>query len=144
MRAHKLDLRPRRQIEQQRNFLAIKFLRKSHDWLGIPRRAIRRSEDADIDRFLLDDVRDRERQQKNPPLRPTHVDRRTVALGVDHRSFRNEKGFHHNAEILAERPRSVPHAAWLRSISVNLPKLATALQPARTLPPSIAGPGQCR
>src|SRR5713101_5175870 len=37
MSADKLDLRPRRQIEQQRNFLAIKLLRKSHDRLGIPR-----------------------------------------------------------------------------------------------------------
>ena len=46
MRADKLDLSPRRQIEQQRNFLAIKFLRKSRDRLGIPRRAIRRPEDA--------------------------------------------------------------------------------------------------
>src|SRR5450756_2692052 len=37
MSADKLDLWPRRQIEQQRNFLAIELLRKSRNRLGIPR-----------------------------------------------------------------------------------------------------------
>ena len=104
MRADKLDLWPRRQVEQQRNFLAIELLRKSRDRLGIPRRTIRRPVDADIERFLLDDVGNGERQQKNPALRPTHVERRPVSFGVDQGFFGNEKGFHHDGEILAERP----------------------------------------
>ncbi len=103
MRADELDLWPRRQIEQQRNFLAIKPLRKSRDRLGIPRGAIRRPVDADIERFLLDDVGDGERKQKNPALRPTDIERRPVSFGIDYGFFRNHESFHHDAEILAER-----------------------------------------
>ncbi len=46
--ADKLDLRPRREIQQQRNFLAIELLRESDDRFGIPRRAIRRPVYADV------------------------------------------------------------------------------------------------
>jgi hypothetical protein len=102
MRADKLDLWTRRQIEQQRNFFAIELLRKRRDRLGIPRRTIRRPVDNDIERFLLDDVGNCERQQKNPALRPTHVECRPISFGVDHGFFRNKKGFHHNVAILAE------------------------------------------
>jgi hypothetical protein len=106
MGTDELDLWPCRQIEQQRNFLTIELLWKSRKRFGIPRRAIRRTEDADIERFLLDDVGDGERQQKNPALRPAHIDRRPVSFGVDNGFFGNDKGFHHHAKILAERETS--------------------------------------
>jgi hypothetical protein len=61
-----------------------------------------RSEDADLERLLLDDVGDGERKQKDPALRVTHIGRRPVSFGIDHGFFRNEEGFHHDAEILAE------------------------------------------
>src|SRR5258708_24901775 len=107
MRADKPDLWPRRQIEQKRSFLAINLLRKSRDRLRIPRGAIRRPEDTDIERFLLDNVGDGQRQQKDPPGGAAHIERTPVSFGIDHRSFRNEEALHHDAEILAERPRSM-------------------------------------
>jgi len=58
--------------------------------------------DADIERFLLDDVGDGERQQKNPALRPTDGERRPISFDIDHRVFRNEGSFPHDAESLAE------------------------------------------
>ena len=102
MCADELDIWPCRQVEQERNFLAIKLLRKSRDRFGIPSGTICGSEDAHVERFLLDDVGDGERQQKNPALRPTHVGGGPVSFGVNDGSFGNEEGFYHDAEILAE------------------------------------------
>jgi len=82
MGADELDLRPGGQIEQQRRLLAIKLLRKRGGRFRVPRDAIRRAKDADVERFLLDDVGDGERKKKDPAGGVTHIERWAVAFDV--------------------------------------------------------------
>jgi D-alanyl-D-alanine-carboxypeptidase/D-alanyl-D-alanine-endopeptidase len=49
------------------------------------------------------DVGDGERQQKNPACGMAQIEREPITLGFDHGVSGNEVGFHHDAEILAER-----------------------------------------
>src|ERR1700691_1186632 len=54
-----------RDVDEQRVFSTIKFLRKRREGFGIKRRAVGGTVNADVESFLLDDVGDGKVQQKD-------------------------------------------------------------------------------
>src|SRR5579859_7178113 len=54
MRAHELHIRLPRKVDEHRILARIELLRKGGDRFRLPRRAVGRTEDAQVERLLLD------------------------------------------------------------------------------------------
>src|SRR6266852_2531291 len=103
VRPDELHFRPRRQIEQQRHLFTVEFLRKRNDRLEIPGRAVGGSVDANVERLLLDYIRNRKSQKKDAALRWFQLNHGTISLGGDHRFLGKQESIRHVGWILAER-----------------------------------------
>jgi len=107
VRAHELYICMRSQIEQQRRFFTIKFLRESGNRLRAPGSAVGGTEDAEIERLLLDDLRDGERDKKYPAGGTANIDGGSVAFGADQSVRCDESCINHGERILTNLFRCV-------------------------------------
>lgn len=96
----------RREIDEDRRLANIEFLREVRNGLFAPSRAVRRAVDVDVERLLLDNTFDDQRQLQRCALGRTESYglARTVA---DKRRLGNQKlGKHQAAASLFRRPRA--------------------------------------
>src|ERR1700752_1278393 len=78
VRTNKLHVWMRAEIQQQRSLAAIELLREFGEGLWVPHGTVGGADDADVERFLLDNFRNLKGYEKDPVGGFTHVDGRAV------------------------------------------------------------------